>query len=223
MERLRTIVEQYCSTANCSTAVLSRFPTSVSLALLSRTLRLASQARQEGGWGQPPNNGRLRTIVEQCCSTANCSTAVLSRFPTSVSLTLLSRTLRLASQARQEDGWGQPPNNGRLRTIVEQYCSTANCSTAVLSRFPTSVSLALLSRPLRLASQARQEGGWGQPPNNVQCSTAVLSRFPTSVSLALLSRNSQTRLASSAGGRLGTTAEQWAMFNGCPQPFSYKR
>jgi hypothetical protein len=164
LERLRTIVEQYCSTANCSTAVLSRFPTSVSLTLLSRNpqTRLASSAP-----------GRLRTIVEQCCSTANCSTAVLSRFLTSVSLTLLSRTLRLASQARQEGGWGQPPNNGRMRTIVEQCCSTANCSTAVLSRFPTSVSLALLSRTLRLASQARQEGGWGQPPNNGRLRTIV--------------------------------------------------
>jgi len=108
-----------CSTAvHCSTAVLSRFRTSFSLTLLSWILqtRLASSAPR-----------RLRTIVEHYCSTANCSTAVLSRFPTSVSLTLLSRTLRLASQARQEGGWGQPPNNGRLRTIVAQYCSTANC------------------------------------------------------------------------------------------------
>ena len=119
-------------------------------------------------------------------------------------------TLRHASQARQEGGWGQPPIN-------------VECSTAVLSRFPTSVAWRCFPGILRLASQARQEGGWGQPPNNKQCSTAVLSRFPTSVSLALLSRNSQTRLASSAGGRLRTTAEQWAMFNGCPQPFSYKR
>jgi len=201
LERLRTIVEQYCSTANCSTAVLSRFPTSVSLTLLSRNpqTRLASSAggrlgttveqwtiednrrtmlfngKLFNGCPQPFSDklqlgvafensqtrlassagGRLGTIVEQYCSTANCSTAVLSRFPTSVSLALLSRTLRLASQARQEGGWGQPSNNGRLRTIVEQCCSTANCSTAVLSRFPTSVSLTLLSRTLRLASQAR--------------------------------------------------------------------
>jgi len=62
-------------------------------------------------------------------------------------LTLLSWVLqtRLASSAPR-----------RLRTIVEHYCSTADCSTAVLSRLATSFSLALLSWILqtRLASSA---------------------------------------------------------------------
>jgi hypothetical protein len=174
---LRTTAEQYCSTA-----VLSRFPTSVAWRCFPGTLRLASQARQEGGWGQPPNNKQ-------------CSTAVLSRFPTSVSLALLSRNsqTRLASSA-----------GGRLRTTAEQYCSTA-----VLSRFPTSVSLALLSRnsQTRLASTAG--GRLRTTAEQRALFNGCPQPFSDKRSLALLSRNSQTRLASSAGGRLRTTAEQY--------------
>ena len=225
-----------CSTAvHCSTAVLSRLPTSFSLTLLSWAFqtRLASSAPR-----------RLRTIVEHYCSTANCSTAVLSRLPTSFSLALLSWVFqtRLASSAP-----------GRLRTIVEHFCSTA-----VLSRLPTSFSLALLSwiPQTRLASSApgrlrttvehycsteivqrlssavcRQALAWrcfpgpSDSPRKLgigtiednrrtllfdgDCSTAVLSRLPTSFSLALLSWVLQTRLASSAPRRLRTIVEHY--------------
>ena len=147
MERLRTIVEQYCSTANCSTAVLSRFPTSVSLTLLSRNpqTRLASSA-----------GGRLGTTVEQWTIEDNRRTMLFNGKLFNGCPQPFSDKLQLGvafenSQTRLASSAG-----GRLGTIVEQYCSTANCSTAVLSRFPTSVSLALLSRnsQTRLASSA---------------------------------------------------------------------
>jgi hypothetical protein len=115
--RLRTIVEHYCPTAYCSTAVLSRLPTSFSLA----SLQELSDSPRRLGRGTIEDN--RRTLL----SNAYCSTAVLSRLPTSFSLA----SLQEPSDSPRRLG------RGTIETIVEHYCSTA-----VLSRLPTSFSLA---------------------------------------------------------------------------------